>query len=357
MKRPGPSSPPKPLKLKDHIHELQWRLIIVAVVFIAAAAVTFALKDSVVHIILAPLGDQELIYLNPAGAFSFIMLVSIYVGLAAAAPLFVHQVYGFLKPLLSKDLQRYSVRIFLCALLLLAAGVAFGYFYAVPGALRFLSEFADGFVTPSLTADSYLDFVVKYTLGLGLVFQVPILLVITHWIKPLTPGGLMKSQRWVIVLAFIAAAIITPTPDPINQTIIALPLIVVYQLGVIVILVSIFRKKRQLKRQQKIHAKANARAAADRSIPVPARAARQPTAALSSLDPPRQLAAPAADAQAQPAQRRFRTVDGIMVTQRPSAQSKPQLPPPRIIITDRPVGQRPGRGGLYLDGISRTLPT
>lgn len=243
--RVGGKSLNKPLKFADHIRELQWRFLIVAVVFIAAAALSFTFKDVIVPIILSPAGDQQLIYLNPSGAFSFILLVSIYIGMAVSTPVVLHQIYGFIKPLLDKRVRKYSVRIILFAFALLIAGVAFGYFYAVPGALNFLGEFADSFIVSSLTADSYLDFMVKYTLGLGIAFQIPILLVIIHWIKPLSPTGLLKSERWVIVLAFIAAAIITPTPDPMNMTIVALPLIGVYQLGVITILISIAKEKRR----------------------------------------------------------------------------------------------------------------
>jgi hypothetical protein len=110
-----------------------------------------------------------------------------------------------------------------------------------------LYGFADQYVESSLTAESYLNFVVAYTIGIGIVFQIPLLLLLLHTIKPFTPGGLIKSEKWIILIAFIIAAIITPTPDPVNQAIIAGPVIVVYQIGVVAVLIAIARSRRKLK--------------------------------------------------------------------------------------------------------------
>lgn len=226
-------------------------MIIVAVVFVVAAALAYNYKDVLLPLLLAPLHGQKLIYLNVAGAFNFSLLVSIYAGLIVALPLLIQQLYAFLRPALPERARKKSSVIIISSLLLLSAGVAFGYAVAIPGALTFLNSFADQWVNSSLTADSYLSFVIGYTMGIGLVFQVPLLLLLIHSIKPLTPGGLMKSEKWVVLLAFIAAAIITPTPDPVNQTIIALPVIVVYQLGVIAVLVNIGQSRRIEKKAQK----------------------------------------------------------------------------------------------------------
>ena len=178
-------------------------------------------------------------------------MVSIYSGIALAFPFLIQQLYAFIRPALPEAAQKKSSMLIVGSFLLLISGMAFGYFVAVPNALVFLYSFADQFIDASLTADSYLNFVIAYTIGIGIVFQIPLLLLLINTIKPFTPGGLMQSEKWVIVISFIVAAIITPTPDPINQTIIAGPVVVVYQIGVIIILASIFKKRRADKKLRK----------------------------------------------------------------------------------------------------------
>jgi sec-independent protein translocase protein TatC len=116
-----------------------------------------------------------------------------------------------------------------------AAGVLFAYFVSLPAALHFLTNFDLGNIQAMLTVDSYLSFVITYLLGAALLFQIPLLLLIINTMTPLKPSKLMKLQRYVIVGAFILAAVISPTPDIMNQTFLALPIIGMYQLGVVLV--------------------------------------------------------------------------------------------------------------------------
>jgi sec-independent protein translocase protein TatC len=253
----------------QHLKELRTRVFIVAIFFIIGASLAYAFQGPVIEAVLSPLKGQKLIYLNPAGGFSFIFMVSIYSGIALAFPILIQQLYGFIKPALPTAAQKKSSMLIIGSFLLLFSGIAFGYFVAVPNALIFLYSFADQFIDSSLTADSYLNFVIAYTIGIGIVFQIPLLLLLINSIKPFTPGGLMQSEKWVVVVSFIVAAIITPTPDPINQTIIAGPVIVVYQIGVIIILSSIFKKHRAQKRLRKKELAAQRLSKKRELIPVP----------------------------------------------------------------------------------------
>lgn len=281
----------------DHIRELRTRFFATAFVFLLAASLAYIFRDPLMTLLLGPLEGQKLMYLTPAGGFTFIFLVSIYAGLALTIPLLVYQLYSFAKPALPLRSQGLGGKLLLLSFVLLIAGILFGYMYAVPGALRFLSTFAGDYVESALTADSYLNFIVGYTLGLGLIFQLPLLLFIIHKIKPLTPMGLLKSERWVILFAFIAAAIITPTPDPLNQTIIALPVIGIYQLGVFAVLLSIQRTKRV------------ERARARRSL-VTRKAPLQP---------------PTVSEPAHQVQQKRKTVDGFVVVNRSSTNPPSQF--------------------------------
>jgi sec-independent protein translocase protein TatC len=235
----------------QHLKELRTRGLIVAIFFILGACLAYGFQGPVIDSVLAPLKGQKLVYLNVTGGFNFIFMISIYAGIALALPVLIQQLYAFIRPALPEAAQQKSAKLILGSFVLLLCGMAFGYFVAVPNALVFLYSFADNFIDASLTADSYLSFVMAYTVGIGVVFQIPLILLLINSIKPFTPSGLFQSEKWVIVISFIVAAIITPTPDPINQSIIAGPVIVIYQVGVIIILHSIYKKRRAEKRLRK----------------------------------------------------------------------------------------------------------
>jgi sec-independent protein translocase protein TatC len=235
-KKYSKSAPEPTLKsFADHLTELRTRLAWVALVFIVASSLAYNVREQLVSIVLSPIGHQKLVYLTPAGGFSFIFQVSMYAGMLVTAPIAIYHIYRFVSPALPRHMNRLGIRMVLVSTALLVAGVSFGYFVAIPAALQFLTTFGGDFVTANLTADSYLSFVVAYLLGLGLLFQLPLLLVLWNWIQPFKPGGLLGTQRYVIVGSFIAAAMITPTPDALNQSLIALPIVAIYQLGVIAV--------------------------------------------------------------------------------------------------------------------------
>lgn len=172
-----------------------------------------------------------------------------YAGLLVTAPLVAYHLHAFIKPALPEKSRHSALGVVGVAALLMTAGVLFGYFIAVPAALQFLAEFAGDYIQPNLTADSYLSFFLSYVAGLGLLFQLPLLLMFWHWVSPLTPGKLLNSERYIIIFAFIAAAIITPTPDVMNQAMIAAPILVIYQFGVVAVLLSIAHERRQQNRE------------------------------------------------------------------------------------------------------------
>jgi sec-independent protein translocase protein TatC len=231
----------------DHVYELRNRLFWLVAVLVATSAIGFQFKDVLVNFIIAPLHGEKLIYLTPGGGFSFIFTVCLYFGALLTIPFVVYHIYRFLQPILGQTSRRFLVGIVTLSGMLALTGAVFGYIVAIPGAINFLTTFAGDAVTPNLTAESYLGFVMAYLLGLAALFQLPLLLFIFDHVRPFPPGSLLSSQRFVIVGAVIAAAIITPTPDIVNQMIVAGPIIAVYQLGAI----AIFLRRRLDNRQVK----------------------------------------------------------------------------------------------------------
>lgn len=217
----------------EHVAELRSRLVWIVLAFLLASGLSLYFQEFLIEIVMSPLGAQKLVYLTPGGGFNFIFQITIYAGAFVAAPLLVFHLYRFLRPALPPRAQRSSVFVIVSSMILMITGVCFGYYVAIPSALAFLSSFAGDYITPNLTAESYISFVVAYLVGLGILFQLPLLLIMWNWVKPIKPGGLLSSQKYVIGFAVIAGAVITPTPDVVNQLTVAIPIIAIYQLGVI----------------------------------------------------------------------------------------------------------------------------
>lgn len=221
----------------DHIRELQWRLAIVALAFLATGAVVYPFFDKIVALLLKPLGNNlSLVYLTPGGAFNFAVQVCIYAAMIGALPVALYHIYRFVMPAVEKTTLRGVLGYFLSSLLLAAVGVAFSYFLALPAAIQFLTSFDLKNISPMLTVESYLSFVMTYLLAGALLFQLPLFMTIINRIKPMTPRMLMSGQRHVILWSVVFAAVISPTPDAVNQLLLAAPMIVMYQVGIVIIL-------------------------------------------------------------------------------------------------------------------------
>lgn len=238
---------PQDLTFLDHLRELRSRLFWIVFTLLIASSIAFVFKDPLIAFIVAPLQGQQLVYLTVGGGFSFIFTVCMYAGAILSIPVIVYHLYRFVQPVIANTSRRLIVNLVLASSVLAVAGAAFGYFFAIQASLEFLLGFAGGTITSSVTAESYLNFIIMYTAGLAAVFQLPLLLYVIDHVRPFPPGSLLSSQRYVIVGAVIVAALITPTPDVINQMIIAIPVIVIYQFGA----VAVYLRHRAIRRRQK----------------------------------------------------------------------------------------------------------
>lgn len=246
------SQPKTELTFLEHIYELRSRLFWVVLALTVASAAGFQYKDQLIALVMDPLHGQKLIYLTPGGGFSFIFTVSIYFGALLCIPVAVYHIYRFMEPLLGGTSRKLVATFIALSAVLAAAGAAFGYFVTIPAAINFLSTFAGDTVMPSLTADSYLNFVVMYIFGLAALFQIPLLLFIVDHVRPLPPKAISSTQNYVIIGAAVVSAIITPTPDAFNMAIVAVPIIVVYELGALAVYIRHRTNKGRRAVQQKV---------------------------------------------------------------------------------------------------------
>ncbi|MBP7760628.1 twin-arginine translocase subunit TatC [Candidatus Saccharibacteria bacterium] len=231
--KPQPAA--QPLTFLDHLQELKMRLFWVAVFFVVVSALTYPFFDAIVHVLTAPIGSTPLYYMTPAGGLSFVIKICMYVGVVGTLPVIVYHLYRFVAPVISEPRRRTVVIYTLASVGLAAMGVLFGYFVSLPAALHFLTSINIDQISSLITVDSYIAFVFAYLIAGALLFQLPLVLSIIDSVTPLKPRRLMDFQRHVIVASFVIAAIITPTPDAVNQVILAVPIIVMYQLGIVLV--------------------------------------------------------------------------------------------------------------------------
>lgn len=220
----------------EHIRELRrrvmWSLLFVAI----GAGAGYALHDTLLGILQRPLHDT-LYYTNPTGAFSFVIKICTVFGLLVALPVMLYQGFAFFEPLITARTRRMLVLYVAISVLLAGAGIGFAYFVSLPAALHFLVNFGGEDIESLITANEYFNFVLAYIVGFAALFQLPLIISFINRVTPLTPSKLLGGTRYVILGSFIVAAIITPTPDPVNQLLMAGPVIILYFASALVVVI------------------------------------------------------------------------------------------------------------------------
>jgi sec-independent protein translocase protein TatC len=160
------------------------------------------------------------------------MKASLLVGLFASLPVVLYQVVMFAAPGLTPKEKRYLYILLPVSLLAFAGGAAFGYRILFPPAVDFLLSFGSDVATPYIRIGSYVGLMLSLLFWMGIVFETPVVLFFLSKIGVVTPEFLARHRRFAIVIAFILGAMITPTFDPINQAFVAVPIIVLYEVGI-----------------------------------------------------------------------------------------------------------------------------
>ena len=233
VRRIRPISHEDRLSVVDHLDELRSRLIVCAVAFCVAWALTAWQNHLVLEIINAPLPDDiQPITLGPAEAFYATLTNAAYVALLISLPVILYQLYAFLLPAFSPTEKRVALPLMLMIPLLFIAGVVFCYFVVLTPAMQFLLNFnADEFNT-QVRARDYYSFVTLLMLAMGLGFQIPVGVLVACKLRITTPAKLRKGRRFAIVGIFVVAAML-PTLDPLTLILESIPLYLLYELSII----------------------------------------------------------------------------------------------------------------------------
>ena len=230
----------------DHLEELRKRIIHSLIAVGIAVVVCWSFADPLFVIISKPILDNgvQLNMTRPTEGFNLELKLALLAAIFLAAPFIMAQVWLFIAPGLYKHERRYALPFIIFSSLLFIAGGLFGYFIAFPFALQFLIEWGRNMkLTTIISATEYFDLFIMIELGLGVVFEIPALIFVLARMGLVTGGFLLRNTRYAILIAFIVAAVITPTTDIPNMMMMAIPMILLYGLGVVVAYV--FGKKRK----------------------------------------------------------------------------------------------------------------
>jgi len=224
------------MSLMEHLDELRRRIIRSFIFLVLGFAVAGIFYKQLVAFIQAPLNHigKSLVMTHPMDALNLDIQVSLVGGLILASPFILYQVWLFIAPGLYQHERRYVVPFMSATVGLFLSGAAFGYYWVLPGAMEILIvRFGQNF-TPMITIEEYSSFFLSIIVGLGVSFELPVLIFFLALFGIVTPRFLWRNIRYAILAVFLVAAIICPSPDPWTMCIYALPMLALYLLGIAV---------------------------------------------------------------------------------------------------------------------------
>jgi sec-independent protein translocase protein TatC len=216
-----------------HLEELRRRLIICLVALAAGIIIAFAFADQLFRILILPAGDINLIFVEVTEMLGAYMQVCLIGGIILAMPVLVYELIVFIAPALTQVEKKYVWIALPFILIMFAGGVLFAYFVLIPPAMQFLLSLGSGIASPQIRIGNYISLVARLLLAIGLVFETPVVTTILARLGIVSSRWLLAQWKWAVIIAFILGALITPTIDPVNQTLIALPLIILYLLSIL----------------------------------------------------------------------------------------------------------------------------
>lgn len=249
MARSAPTQPPpdrpseerepgeRYLTLMEHLLEVRYRVFVSAIAVVIGLAISAILADSAIEYMQEPAKNNapenfEFQTLEPFEGFATYFRVALLGGVILAMPVIVFQLLRFLAPGLRGSERTWLYGTAIGATVLFAAGVAFAYYVALPPALDFLLNFNNDLANPNIRLGSYIDFVTRLLFFTGLSFQTPLVIMFLGRFGIVNARKLLGWWRYAIVAAFALSAVITPSIDPVTQTFVAGPIIVLYFLGI-----------------------------------------------------------------------------------------------------------------------------
>ena len=224
--------------LHEHLLELRKRVTFSVIAVVVCTAIAFVFHQQLLTVLMAPaegfpaVPNGKPIYTDLTEFIGIAFKVSLLAGLFLSLPIVLYQVIMFVAPGLTPSERRYVFLLLPASLVAFAVGAVFGHQVLFPPAVRFLLTFGADIATPYIRIGNYINLMLTLLLWMGLVFQTPLVTFTLAKLGVVTGDWLAKQRRYALVVAFVLGAIITPTFDPINQSLVAIPILVMYELGI-----------------------------------------------------------------------------------------------------------------------------
>ncbi len=238
----------------SHLEELRTRLIRVFTVVAALFVVCYFFKERLFSILTAPLEDilpdkGAMIFTSLPEAFFTYLKVSFFAAVLLSSPYILYQIWKFVSPGLYEKEKRYVAPFVISSTIFFIGGALFAYYVVFPFGFRFFLAFGTEFIKPMLSVREFLSFSMKVLLAFGVVFELPIFMFFLAKIGLVDSRMLVKNRKYAILLAFVAAAILTP-PDVVTQVLMAIPLLILYEISVWVVRRGERRKAEEADREE-----------------------------------------------------------------------------------------------------------
>ncbi len=238
----------KEMPFLDHLEELRWRLIYSIIAIVAGAIVIFFFSKEVLDFLVIPYKQiknlPKLIYLEPAGGFMIYMEVAFFGGLIASLPVVFYQIWKFIAPGLYRRERKYILSIIIISTISFVIGMVFAYWIMIPISLKFLLGFQTDALTPNLTVSKYLSYVLAMIFVTGLVFEFPLVSFFLAKLGLISAKFLREKRRYSVVIILTIAAILTP-PDVASQMLLAVPMLILYEVSIWVVQMTTRAKRRK----------------------------------------------------------------------------------------------------------------
>lgn len=252
------------MPVAEHLGDLRKRILTSLAAVTIAFGVCFYYSESIFSILTMPLHNIlkfslsepyfffeptnnqgiELFFFEPAEALWMHFKISFIAGFILSTPVIFHEVWKFVSPGLLLKEKRYALPFVFVTTFLFLLGSLFCFIVVLPFAMNFLLTYKTQNLKPMLSVGKYIDFCMKFILGFGIVFELPVVLVFLTKMGIVTTEFLSKNRKYAILIAFVVAAFLTPTPDAFNQTLMAVPIILLYEIGIWAsVLLNIKKKK------------------------------------------------------------------------------------------------------------------
>ncbi|MBU4217844.1 MAG: twin-arginine translocase subunit TatC [Actinobacteria bacterium] len=227
----------------QHLEELRRRIIVCIVAVSAGCGVSWIFAWDILDILKGPAGNITLHYLKPMEPFLVRFKLTLFGGVLLALPVVLFEVLAFLSPALKRKDRSFTIAVMLMILAFFSAGVALGYYYIMPVGITWLLDLAAGQMSPVLSASEYVSFAGWFMLAFGIAFETPIFIWMLVALGVLTPEQLRRQWRYAYIIILLFAAVITPDWNPITMLMVAVPMVLLYEMSILLARFTVGKRK------------------------------------------------------------------------------------------------------------------